>query len=95
MDSNEKTHIVSYKTYIFILIGLLILTFLSIEVTSIQLGPITVVAALLFACIKTSLVLSYFMHIKFDSMFFKIMVPLVFLLLGVLIIITYLDYIYR
>jgi cytochrome c oxidase subunit 4 len=35
------------------------------------------------------------MHLKFDKPFFKIMVPLVFILLGVLIFITFLDYLYR
>jgi len=95
MEHKEHQHIVSYKTYIIILLVLLSLTFASIAITSIELGPITVLGALLLASIKTSMVLAYFMHLKFDSMFFKIMVPLVFLLLGVVIYITFLDYIYR
>ena len=95
MNHEEKPHIVSYKTYVYVLIGLLILTFSSVGVTSIELGTITVVAALLFSTLKTSLVLSYFMHLKFDKPFYWIMATLIILLLGVLIFITFLDYLYR
>jgi len=93
--SNEKHHIVPYKTYIVILIALLILTFSSIGITSIELGKYTVAGALLFATIKTYLVLTYFMHLKYDKPYIKIMVAFVFAIFAVTIVITFLDYLYR
>lgn len=93
--SNEKHHIVPYSTYVWILVALLALTFASIGITSIELGGLTVAAALLFAIVKTYLVLTYFMHIKYDKPYIGIMVGLVFLLFLVVVIITFLDYLYR
>ena len=93
--SEEKHHIVSYKTYVLILLALLALTFASIGIVNIELGELTVAGALLFATIKSYLVLTYFMHLKYDKPYIKIMVGFVFAIFVVVIIITFLDYLYR
>ena len=93
--SEEKHHIVPYKTYAFILIGLLILTAISVAVTQIEFGTLTVMVALSLAAIKSALVLIYFMHLKFDQRIYAIMVGGVFILLFVVFIITFLDYFFR
>ncbi|MFA9371139.1 MAG: cytochrome C oxidase subunit IV family protein [Labilibaculum antarcticum] len=91
----EHTHIVKYKTYVFVLIALLFMTFTSVAITSINLGPYTVSAALLLAGIKSILVLLIFMHLKFDKKFYSLMVGGVLLLFACVIFITFLDYLYR
>ncbi len=93
--SGDKPHIVPYRTYFIILIALIILTLSSIEITSIELAEYTVAAALIFAVIKSYLVLTYFMHLKYDKRYIKIMVGFVFAIFLVVIIITFLDYLYR
>ncbi len=93
--SNEKHHIVPYRLYIIVLIALLVFTFSSIEITSIELGKYTVAGALLFAVLKSYLVLTYFMHLKYDKPYIKIMVAFVFAVFIVTIVITFLDYLYR
>ena len=93
--SNEKHHIVPFRVYVFVLLALLVLTFASIGITSIELGPYTVAGALLFAIIKTYLVLNYFMHLKYDKPYIKLMVGFVFAIFVVVIVITFLDYLYR
>lgn len=95
MEKEQHTHIVKYKTYVFVLIALLFMTFSSVAVTSIDLGPYTVSVALLLASIKSVLVLLIFMHLKFDKKFYSIMVASVFLLFACVIFITFLDYLYR
>ncbi|WP_372775716.1 cytochrome C oxidase subunit IV family protein [Mangrovibacterium sp.] len=92
---NEKHHIVPYRTYFIILAALIVFTFLSIELTSIELGSLTVAAALVFASLKSYLVLTYFMHLKFDQPYIRIMVGFVFLIFLAVIIITFLDYSFR
>lgn len=92
---DEKHHIVTYKTYILVLLGLLVLTFLSVAITQIELAEYTVAGALLLASIKTFLVLTYFMHLKFDKPYVRIMVAFVFAVFLVVIIITFLDYHFR
>ena len=93
--SEEKHHIVPLRVYVIILIALIALTFASIWITSIELGQYTVTAALIFAGIKSFLVLSYFMHLKYDKGYIKAMVGFVFAIFLVVIIITFLDYLYR
>jgi len=93
--SEEKHHVVPYRVYIIVLLALLTLTFASIGITGIELGAYTVAGALLFACIKSYLVLTYFMHLKYDKKYIAGMVIFVFAIFFVVIIITFLDYFYR
>lgn len=92
---NEKHHIVPYKTYLFILVALLLLTAVSVAVTRIDLGTLTVTIALLIAAVKSGLVLGIFMHLKFDNRMYSFMAIGVVLLIGIMIFITFLDYLYR
>jgi cytochrome c oxidase subunit 4 len=93
--NNDKPHIVPYRTFILVLLALLAFTFISIGVTSYDLGPVTVLTALLLATFKTILVLTYFMHLKWDVKMFGILVAAVLALIGVVIFITFLDYLFR
>jgi cytochrome c oxidase subunit 4 len=93
--TNEKHHIVPYRVYVIILLTLVGLTFISIGITSVELGEFTVAGALLIACIKSFLVLTYFMHLKYDKLYIRAMVGFVFAIFAVVIVITFLDYLYR
>jgi cytochrome c oxidase subunit 4 len=96
MSNNEhEPHIVPYRTFLLVLLALVVFTFISIGVTSYDLGPFTVLTALLLATAKTILVLTYFMHLKYDIRMFAILVTAVLLLIGVVIFITFLDYLFR
>lgn len=92
---NEKQHAVPYKVYVYILVVLIAFTFMSIGITQINLGAYSVLGALIFAMIKSFLVLTYFMHLKFDTLFLRLSVLSIFILLLVVIVITFLDYFYR
>ena len=92
---NEKHHIVPYHTYVIILMALLLFTFLSVAITHIELGSYTVAGALILASLKSTLVLTYFMHLKFDKPYIRIMVGFVFLLFLAVTIITFIDYYFR
>lgn len=91
----EKHHIVPYKTYVIVLLTLVALTIISVAVTSIELGALTVTIALLLASVKSILVLTYFMHLKFDQKIFAIMVTGIFAIIIIVIVITFLDYYFR
>lgn len=91
----EKTHIVPYRTFLFVLAGLITLTLTSVAVTQIALGTFTVAIALLIATIKSSFVLRIFMHLKFENKLYTVVVFGVILLIALVIFITLLDYIYR
>jgi cytochrome c oxidase subunit IV len=92
---NEKHHIVPYKVYFYILLALLAFTFMSIGITQINLGEYSVLGAMIFSTLKSVLVLTWFMHLKFDQPFLRFMVGFVALVFLALIFITFLDYYFR
>ncbi len=96
MSSNQHhTHITPYKTLITVLLVLLALTVVTIEITSFNLHFWNIAVALLIAGIKGYLVLSYFMHLKYESRLIKILVRMIIALLVIIIVITYIDYLFR
>jgi cytochrome c oxidase subunit 4 len=92
---NEKNHIIPYKTFLLVLALLIVLTLTSVAITQIYLGALTVLLALLIAAIKSTFVLRIFMHLKFENKMFSFAVVGVVLLISVVILITFLDYLYR
>jgi len=95
MENNETTHVVPHTMYGLILIVLICLTVISVAVTRIELARLTVFIALFIAAIKATLVLTYFMHLQFDNVLLKIMVAAIFVLLSLVMFVTFLDYNYR
>ena len=73
-EHNDKPHIVPYKTFLLVLFALFVLTAVSIAVTNYNLGPVTVLTALFLATAKTILVLTFFMHLKWDVRMFAILI---------------------
>ena len=93
--ANNTTHIIEYKTLSKVLLLLLLFTFITVEVTSLHLGPLTVTVALLIAGIKAFIVLSNFMHLKYESLLLRILVAMVFVLFALIVVITFIDYAFR
>jgi cytochrome c oxidase subunit 4 len=91
----KKHHISSYNSLLVVLIGLFIMTAISVMVTEIHFSTFSVGVALLLASVKGYLVLTYFMHLKYDEPIFRIMVILVLLLFAIVIGITFIDYLLR
>jgi len=60
-------HIVSSKIYYAIWIALLVLTLVTAGVATIDLGPFNTVVALVIATFKATLVILFFMHVKYTS----------------------------
>lgn len=95
METQEKSHIIPYRTFLLVLALLIVLALASVAFTRIYLGTLTVVLALIIAVIKSSFVLRYFMHLKFERRMFTVGVVSVALLISTVIILTFLDYLYR
>ena len=92
---DETVHITPYRTYIWVLIILMTFTFLTITVTWIDLSAITVLVAMLIASFKAFIVMSRFMHLKFESTLFRAFVIMVLAIYGLVIIGTFADYLFR
>jgi cytochrome c oxidase subunit 4 len=75
-----------------VLLALLIFTTISVLITEIELGKLAIVGALILATFKSSLVLWYFMHLKYESKILRIMVGLVLFIFIAVVIVTFFDY---
>ena len=67
MEKHEEHHILSYKQLAAVLGALLILTVVTVGVSYFDLGPLNVPVALGIASTKVTLVLLFFMHLKYEG----------------------------
>jgi cytochrome c oxidase subunit IV len=91
---SAQTHIVGYGTYILIWLSLMSLSGLTVAVAGFDLGRWTVLTALAIATIKSALVLSVFMHMKFEDRLFRIFLFIAVLTLLIFFAMTFFDYAY-
>ncbi len=66
MDSNQ-VHILSYGKLLAVLLALLALTATTVAVSRVDIGAINIWVALIIAGTKASLVLLFFMHMKYEG----------------------------
>jgi cytochrome c oxidase subunit 4 len=85
-------HIDSVKTYVGVLVTLLILTAATTAVAYVDLGPFSVVVALVIAVCKMLLVSLFFMHIRHSNQLTKLVVLGGLLWLGLLLVLTLSDF---
>ena len=91
----ETQHITDYKVYGWVLLVLLVLTTITITVTWIDLSALTVLVALLIATIKVGIVLTWFMHLKFENSLFRVLVIMVLSIFVLVIALLFFDYLFR
>jgi len=94
MDDQER-HPGSTRTYVIVWIALLALTATTIIVAGMHLGRFSTLTALVIASIKASLVLWFFMHLKYEKRLFRYMLLVPVATLTVIIGLTFLDIWYR
>ena|SRR5882762_547024 len=70
----HEHHIVSPKVYFLIFLALLVGTAITIGASYLDLGPYNAALAIAIACTKATLVVLYFMHIKYSSKLMKLTV---------------------
>ena len=85
-------HVTPIKIYIGIFLTLMALTTVTVMVAYINLGEWNKIVALGIASFKATLVVLYFMHVKYQSRLTKLMVVSGFFFLLILLSLTTLDY---
>lgn len=71
--------------------ALLVLTWITVAVAQVDMGALTLPIALLVAAVKASLVMLYFMHLRWDSPFNSVVLVVAFLFLAVFLWIAIID----
>lgn len=85
-------HVMPKKMYFFVFAALIALTLITTVVATFNLGPLNIVAALLIALCKASLVVLFFMHLKWSTRLTRIVAVAALFWLVLLIALTLSDY---
>lgn len=94
-DDALEGHIVSPKIYLTIFLALLVFTAITVGASYIEMGPFNPIVALAIAVIKATLVILFFMHVKYSSRLTKLTVGAGIFTFLVLISMTLADYLSR
>jgi len=95
MDNHQQEHahhIAPTSMYMTIFFVLMICTGLTYFVWTIDLGFMNIVVALAIAIFKATLVITYFMHVKWSPILSKMAVAIALTFLAILLIFLSLDY---
>jgi cytochrome c oxidase subunit IV len=90
-----KQHSPGYGLYILIWLTLLILTATTVTAAGVNAGKFNVFSVLFIAGCKSSLVLAYFMHLKYESRLLKLMFFIAIATLTIFISLTFVDFSFR
>ena len=88
-------HILPVRTYLAIFVILLILLAATVAARYVELGRFNIVVALSIATVKAVLVVLYFMHVRYSSRLTWVFASAAFLWLGILLALTFNDYVSR
>lgn len=95
MSEHEQEHILPYKFLALILGGLVLLTGITVTVSYRDWGFLNVPIALFVASSKATLVLLFFMHIKYEGMVIKVSFISTMVVLAIMISFTFWDVAFR
>jgi cytochrome c oxidase subunit IV len=86
----------AYKNYIYVWLGLLALTALTVTMADLNLGRVSILVVIAIAAVKSTLVLLFFMHLLTEKrVLLKILVPIAICTLAIFIGLTYVDVLNR
>ncbi len=94
-DGQVHAHISPAGFYVAILGVLMILTLLTVGVSYVHLGKLNLLVAIVIASIKAGLVVTFFMHLKYDNKFNALILVVSLLFIGVFFSYTLNDTEYR
>ncbi len=95
MKETSSNHIFEYKELFKILLFLFALTGITVGASYIDLGQFNVWVALIIASVKASLVLLFFMHMKFEGRALVLSFLGTIFFLGIMISFTFWDVAFR
>jgi cytochrome c oxidase subunit 4 len=94
MEESGK-HVVAPRTFILAWVCLLCLTGLTIKVAHMELGPWTMAVNITISSIKASLVLWFFMHLKYERRLVKLLLFVPIITVSIIIVLTFSDVWFR
>jgi cytochrome c oxidase subunit IV len=90
-----SNHIVPLRTYYLVFLALIVCTAITVAVSFVDLGRFNLLVALGIAILKATLVVLFFMHVKYSGKLTWVVVAGSLFWLGILIVMTAGDYLTR
>ena len=91
MEAHAEHHIVPKRVYFAVFAALIVLTWVTAYVSTVDLGRWNIFVALAIAVVKASLVILFFMHVKYSSRLTKMTVGAGLFWLVILLFMTMTD----
>lgn len=95
VDGRIHAHVSSIRFYVAIFVALGLLTFATLAVGTVHLGPANLAIAIAIASAKATLVVTFFMHLAHDRRFHAIVLITALLFIGVFFAYTFNDTAHR
>jgi cytochrome c oxidase subunit 4 len=95
VGSHGEHHVVPTRVYHIVFFALMILLIVTLAAAAIDLGPLNVMIAVTIAVIKASLVVLYFMHVRYSTQLVQFFAGATFFWLAILFVLTLSDYFTR
>ena len=90
-----SAHVLPTRTYYTIFALLLVCTYLTWQVAFFDLGPMNTIAAITIAVFKATIVVLFFMHLKYSTRLTRLVVLGAVFWLGILLALLFSDYFTR
>ena len=91
-ESHGAAHVSPVSLYVTIFLALMVLTGVTVAAAFVNLGQFNFLVAMIIACFKASLVIWYFMHVKYQSRLTKLTVATGLFFLAILLSMMLIDY---
>ena len=91
----EHDHILPTRVYYLIFGTLMLCTYLTVQAAFLDLGPFNTLVAMAIAVLKATLVILFFMHVKYSSRLTWAVIIGALFFLGILFALTMNDYLTR
>jgi cytochrome c oxidase subunit 4 len=88
-------HVVPIRTYFFVFVALMALLVLTVVVSWIPLGSGNLAVAMTIGIIKATLIILFFMHVRYSSKLVWVFAASSFVWLAIMLLITFSDYLSR
>jgi len=93
--TREENHVLPDGLFIMVWVGLLILTAITVGASVFYRGPIGIATAMIVTPAKATLILMFFMHLKYEKRGFVAMFLVAVGILSIFLGLTFFDYLFR
>lgn len=96
MHQEQAAHaLIPYRLFVGVWGALVLLTAITSVASLYFPGAIGITVAVVVTPLKAALVLAFFMHLKYESAVYRVMLYSTFAIVAVFLVLTYVDYFYR